>query len=116
MRRTCCRPTTCGSAAHASESSASITPHQDPKTGRITAIASLKLQKSVEPLPIDTTTIVQSRSAVGLKYLELDKGTSTQTLKAGQTIPVSQSRAPVEIDELFNMFDSQDADREPAGT
>jgi virulence factor Mce-like protein len=85
----------------------SITPYQDPKTGRVTAIASLKLQKSLEPLPADTTTIVQSRSAVGLKYLELDKGTSKQTIKAGRTIPIAQSRAPVDIDELFNMFDAK---------
>ena len=49
--------------------------------------------------------IVQSVSAIGLKYLELEKGTSSSTLKAAQTIPASQTREPVNIDELFNMFD-----------
>jgi virulence factor Mce-like protein len=85
----------------------SLTPHQDPATGRITAIADLKLEKSVEPLPANTTAIVLSVSAIGLKYLELHKGTSTQTLKAGQAIPVSQVREPVDINQLFNMFDQK---------
>src|ERR1700704_6784745 len=43
----------------------SIKAHQDPRTGRISAIASLKLEKNVEPLPPDTKAIVQSVSALG---------------------------------------------------
>jgi virulence factor Mce-like protein len=82
----------------------SLTPHENPATGRLTAIANLKLEKGVEPLPADTRAVVQSVSAIGLKYLELEKGTSRRTLKAGQTIPVSQTREPVDLDELFNMF------------
>ena len=46
-------------------------------------------------------------SAIGLKYLELEKGTSRKTLKAGTTIPVAQTREPVDIDQLFNMFDAK---------
>jgi virulence factor Mce-like protein len=81
--------------------------HQDPVTGRVTAIADLKLEKGVEPLPADTRAIVLSVSAIGLKYLELEKGTSRATLKAGATIPVAQTREPVDIDQLFNMFDAK---------
>jgi virulence factor Mce-like protein len=79
--------------------------HENKRTGRVSAIAELKLEKGIEPLPADTKAIVQSVSAIGLKYLELEKGSSTQTIKAGQTIPVSQTTEPVNIDELFNMFD-----------
>jgi virulence factor Mce-like protein len=85
----------------------SLTPHQDPATGRVTAIVNMKLEKKFEPLPADTKVIVQSVSAVGLKYLELEKGTSSRTLKAGATIPVSQSREPVDINQLFDMFDQK---------
>jgi len=85
----------------------SLTAEQNPKTGRITAVAHLKLEKSVEPLPADTRAIVQSVSAIGLKYLELEKGTSSRTIKPGQTIPASQTREPVDIDELFNTFDQK---------
>ncbi len=83
----------------------SLTPYQDPKTGRLTAIANLKLEKSVEKLPADTHAEVLSVSAIGLKYLELEKGTSARTIDAGGTIPASQTREPVDIEELFNMFD-----------
>ena len=81
-----------------------LSPYEDPATGRVTAIVSLKLEKSVQPLPADTTALVQSVSTIGLKYLSLEKGHSTRVLKAGQTIPVAQTREPVDIDQFFNMF------------
>ncbi len=83
----------------------SMKPYEDPRTGRMTAIASLHLEKKIEPLPADTKAIVLSVSAIGLKYLELERGVSHQTIKADQTIPTAQTREPVNIDELFNMFD-----------
>ncbi len=83
----------------------SLKAHQNPRTGRVAAIAELKLEKKLEPLPVDTRAIVQSVSAIGLKYLELEKGSAKQGIKAGHTIPVSQTREPVNIEELFNMFD-----------
>jgi ABC-type transporter Mla subunit MlaD len=83
----------------------SLKVQQDKATGRVSAIANLKLEKSVEPLPVDTRAIVLSVSAIGLKYLELEKGTSKQMLRADAQIPLSQTREPVDIDQLFNMFD-----------
>jgi virulence factor Mce-like protein len=85
----------------------SLTPHQDPSTGRVTAVANLHLEKSVEPLPKDTKATVLSVSAIGLKYLELEKGKSSETIKAGHAIPASQTTEPVDIDQLFNMFDEK---------
>jgi virulence factor Mce-like protein len=84
-----------------------LSPYQDPKTGRVTAIVSLKLEKKVEPLPADTQALVQSVSTIGLKYLSLERGHSAQTLKAGATIPVSQTREPVDLDQFFDMFDEK---------
>jgi len=52
----------------------SLTPQQDPATGRVSAIANLKLEKKVEQLPIDTKAIVLSVSAIGLKYPRTGKG------------------------------------------
>jgi len=85
----------------------SLSPHQDPATGRVTAIANLRLEKSVEPLPADTRALVRSVSAIGLKYLELERGSSAATLKPGATIPVTQTRESVSIDQLFDMFDEK---------
>jgi virulence factor Mce-like protein len=84
-----------------------LSPYQDPHTGRVTAIVSLKLEKSVEPLPANTTALVQSVSTIGLKYLALEKGHGGRVLKAGETIPVSQTREPVDFDQFFNMFDKK---------
>jgi len=83
----------------------SMSPHEDPRTGKVTAIATLKLEKNIEPLPADTKAVVLSVSAIGLKYLELEKGSAREQLKAGHTIPIAQVREPVNIEELFNMFD-----------
>jgi virulence factor Mce-like protein len=85
----------------------SLTPHQSPTTGRVTAIADLKLEKKYEPLPANTKAVVQSTSSIGTKYLELERGTSQQTLKAGATIPVSQTREPVDLNQFFDMFDQK---------
>ena len=71
----------------------SLTPHENPRTGRVTAIADLKLEKNVEPLPADTRAIVQSVSAIGLKYLELEKGTSQPDAEGGRRRSRSPRRA-----------------------
>jgi MlaD protein len=85
----------------------SMKPYENPRTGRVTAIANLKLEKKVEPLPADTKAEVLSVSSIGLKYLELEKGSSRRTIKAGHVIPVSQTTEPVDFESLFNMFDKK---------
>jgi phospholipid/cholesterol/gamma-HCH transport system substrate-binding protein len=87
----------------------SISPYQSPSTGRVTAIVKLKLEKSVEPLPASTTAIVQSVSAVGLKYLQLNlnRGASKATIKPGEKLPLSHSSEPVDIDQFFDMFNAK---------
>lgn len=83
-----------------------IVPRQDPKTGRVVAIAYLKLEKGVQPLPADSTSaIVQSVSSIGLKYLSLERGTSSKAIPQGGTIPLAHVHEPVDIGEFFNMFD-----------
>src|SRR5213082_1822058 len=58
----------------------------------------MKLDKSVQPLSKDTTVLVRSRSALGLKYVELTPGTSKAKYQAGDTIPLSRATLPVEFD------------------
>jgi virulence factor Mce-like protein len=73
--------------------------------GLDTALISMKLEKRVDPLPEDSTVIVRSRSALGLKYVEITPGSAGVGYKAGSTIPLSQAQPhPVEIDEVLNMF------------
>ncbi|HEX8053951.1 MAG TPA: MlaD family protein [Thermoleophilaceae bacterium] len=84
-----------------------IVPGVNPRTGKATAIVHMKLDKSVEPLPKDSTVYVRPRSNLGLKYVELTLGKSTETMQAGDTIPVAQSRTPIELDEYFSTFDEK---------
>ncbi|MCB0863058.1 MAG: MCE family protein [Solirubrobacterales bacterium] len=72
--------------------------------GRSIAVATIKLDKSVEPIPEDSTVLVRQRSAMGLKYLLLTPGKSDQGLKSGGTLPESQAEEPVDMDQWFNMF------------
>ena len=83
-----------------------IEPVQDAETGEVYAKVDLKLDKTAEPVPKDSTVVVRSRSALGLKYLEIDKGTSSEGYAEGSTLPLEVAHPePVEIDEFFNIFD-----------
>jgi virulence factor Mce-like protein len=68
------------------------------------ALLALKLDKVVEELPRDTTLTVRSRSALGLKYVELTPGSSTDTFKPGATIPLANAKGTVEFDDFLNTF------------
>jgi virulence factor Mce-like protein len=74
--------------------------------GRNTPIAeiNMKLDKTVEPLALDTKLIIRSRSALGLKYVQLTPGTSKQTFRAGGEMPLANATLPVEFDDFLNTF------------
>ena len=81
------------------------------KDGTNLAVLGLELERSVAPLPKDSTVLIRSRSALGLKYVELTRGTSREGFDDGDTIPVSSATpAPVEFDEFVNMFDEDTRD------
>ena len=76
------------------------------KNGDVTAKLSLKLETTVKPLPDDSTFLIRSRSALGLKYVEITKGRSMKGFADGSTIALSQARPkPVEFDEFLSTFD-----------
>jgi virulence factor Mce-like protein len=82
-----------------------IEPVRD-KGGAAHARIHMKLQKDVQDLPLDSTLIVRARSALGLKYVEIDPGHDTKGYTAGSTIPISHATPePVEIDTVLNTFD-----------
>ncbi len=74
--------------------------------GEVAAELTLRLDKNVEPLPVDSTITIRPKSALGLKFLQVTPGSSSEGFEAGDTIPVSAARPePVDIDEFFAMFD-----------
>jgi virulence factor Mce-like protein len=73
--------------------------------GRVIALLDLTLDKDAGPLPQDSTLLVRPRSALGLKYVEISRGSSRETFADGDTIPLARAETPVELDEFLNMFD-----------
>jgi virulence factor Mce-like protein len=75
------------------------------------AIIDMKLEKSIEPLAKDTLVGVRPKSALGLKYVDITPGKSKQTLKQGDTIPLSQAKPQeVEYEDVFSTFDKPTRD------
>jgi virulence factor Mce-like protein len=76
--------------------------------GEFAAELSLSLDKSAEPLPVDSTITVRPKSALGLKFLQVTPGNSKKGFKAGETVPVTAAHPePVDIDQFFDMFDEK---------
>ena len=74
--------------------------------GTTIAVLDLKLERSVKPLPVDSTVIIRPRSALGLKYVELTRGRAIRGYEDGATMPLTAARPePVEFDQFINTFD-----------
>jgi virulence factor Mce-like protein len=78
----------------------------DGSSSSTVAKLNLKLDKSADPIPADSTVRVRYRSAFGLKYLEISRGTSATGLPAAGVLPLSQSQQQVEFDDVYNTFDT----------
>jgi phospholipid/cholesterol/gamma-HCH transport system substrate-binding protein len=79
--------------------------------GNVAAELSLSLDKSVDPLPVDSTITIRPKSALGLKFLQVTPGDSKEGFAAGETIPLAASKPePVDIDQFFDMFDKPTRD------
>jgi len=84
-----------------------IAPQQHPD-GSVTAVLTLKMETTVKPLPVDSTVLIRPRSALGLKYVQITKGSSNEGLDDGATIPLRNARPePVEIDQVLSTFDDR---------
>jgi virulence factor Mce-like protein len=75
-------------------------------TGQVAKVE-MDLNKDIDPLPDNSTVVVRARSALGLKYLQINRGDSNRGFPPGSTMPLTAARPePVEIDQVFNMFDT----------
>ncbi len=70
----------------------------------------LKLDAAAGPVPADSTIKVRPRSALGLKYVELDRGTSKDTLPEGSSVTAGQEALAPELQQFFNLFDERTRD------
>lgn len=67
----------------------------------------MQLDADVGPVPADSRIRIRPRSALGLKYVELQRGTSRDTLAEGATITVGQEALAPELQQFFNLFDEK---------
>jgi virulence factor Mce-like protein len=71
----------------------------------VVARIKLKLDKKVGQLPVDSRAVIRQRGSLGLKYIEIEKGTAKKTFVDGATVPEKQTLTPVDLDRVYNMFD-----------
>jgi ABC-type transporter Mla subunit MlaD len=78
------------------------------ENGRVTAKADLKLDKSVEPIPRGSSVVVRAQSALGLKYLQIDRSNNPNGYPEGSTLALSAAHPrPVEYDQVLGTFDGR---------
>ena len=58
-------------------------------------------------MPRDSSVRIRPRSALGLKYVELTRGTSKDTFANGDVMPSAQASSSTELDEVYKMFDEK---------
>ena len=75
--------------------------------GSTGAELTLELDKSNGDVPRDSTVRIRPRSALGMKYIELTRGTSKETFHNGDTMPASQASYSTELDDVYKMFDAK---------
>jgi ABC-type transporter Mla subunit MlaD len=75
--------------------------------GTVGAEVILQLDKEPGDLPVDSTIRIRPRSPLGLKYVEVTRGTSERVFTDGDTMPADQVSFPTELDEFYGMFDAE---------
>jgi virulence factor Mce-like protein len=77
------------------------------KSGQIAAQLTLQLSKAYGDVPVDSTAAIRPRSALGLKYIDLHKGSAKKMFSDGATMPITQTRVPVQFEDIFQAFDGK---------
>ncbi len=75
--------------------------------GEVRSIAQLdlKLDSQIEPLSVDSRFGVRPRSALGLKYVEVQPGRSERTFEDGATVPVRNAgEITPELEDVLSTF------------
>jgi ABC-type transporter Mla subunit MlaD len=75
--------------------------------GHTVAQLVLQLTKSYGPVPADSRASIDTRSVLGLKYVNLERGSSHRNLPDGATLPAAQTIVPVQFDDINKMFDAK---------
>lgn len=76
------------------------------------AIVTLRIKdKSVVPIPEDSTVSLRARTALNENYVEISPGRSPRNLKSGALMPVSQSDEFVDVDQILSLLQGRTRER-----
>jgi ABC-type transporter Mla subunit MlaD len=78
--------------------------------GTAGAEVKLKLDKASGEIPVDSTVNLRPRSVLGLKYVELTRGRAREVFPNGATMPASQARFPVDLEDFYRTYDEPTRD------
>jgi ABC-type transporter Mla subunit MlaD len=81
----------------------SVEPARTP-AGQPIANLQLKLNRSIGRLPVDSTFNIALKGSIGPKYLAVTLGRSRRTYASGATVPLRQTSASVDLDQVLSMF------------
>ena len=74
------------------------------QNGTTGAQLTLKLSQNQGKIPMDSYVRIRLRSVLGSKYVDVQKGTSKQVFPDGGTLPVGRTNVPVQLDQVFDIF------------
>lgn len=75
-------------------------------SGAVGAQLTLQLNEKNGNVPVDSKVSIRPVSVLGLKYVDLEKGSSKKMIPDGGTMPIAQTSVPVQFDDLNKMFDA----------
>jgi ABC-type transporter Mla subunit MlaD len=74
------------------------------RSGQPIAVIDAELDKSVEPLPVDTHFTIRMKSSIGDKYLEVTLGHAHRAWPNGATVPLGHTSSNVDLDQVLDMY------------
>jgi virulence factor Mce-like protein len=84
----------------------SMKPIQLP-SGQVAAQLTLQINQAYGKVPADTTASIRPLSALGLKYVDLHIGRARRLFQDGATMPITQTKVPVQFEDVFQLFDAR---------
>ena len=75
--------------------------------GQVGALLTLKLDKANGDVPVDSTATIRPRSVLGLKFVEIARGSSSRVFADGGVLGISRTSVPVQFDDIFKTFDAR---------
>ena len=82
-----------------------VTPVHGPG-GRPVADVTVQLDQSMRRLPRDSRFVIRLKGAIGSKYVDVQLGHGSAAWPNGATVPLADTGAAVDLDQVLNTFDA----------